>query len=287
MSDAVVPDFVIGGAPKCGTTSLYMWLSKSPDVVSSYDKETNFLIDRRSWLYTDRCYDSTGIQGYRNLFPKKGAGQKLMEGCAMYLYSETARNFFSDKDTKMVFIIRNPVDRLVSNYKYFFKVNRGGDVDFSSYVDALMTEGYGSSNEQISEALAHGEYHEYLRKWFSDVGEERVYVVFLEELNKNPKIVMQKLCAWLDIDSSFLSELSFDPDNASYVAKSKFLHFAARILSRFLPSGDFRNMIKNFYIRVNGNKKGAEYDVGAIKEYYEKPNQELEHLIGKPVKDWS
>ncbi len=287
MVDVRTPDVVVGGAPKSGTTSLFMWLSQSPDITPSNKKETNFLVDKESWLYSNEAYLEKGVEGYSRFFGEERNGKLLMEGCAVYLYSETARKFFADKKTKLIFVLREPVSRIKSNYNYFFNVNSGSEcIEFEEYVELLFRGGKFSDNEQIESALKHGDYAYYLKKWFSSVGKDRVKVILLDDIKADPYSVVCDLCDWIGIDKGFAKNIKFGVDNASYTAKSKGFHVLAKLMSVFIPEGRIRNKIKNLYISINGKKSGAQYDIEKLAEYYKDKNKELSRLLSLNLKSW-
>lgn len=287
MSDVIIPDLVVGGAPKSGTTSLFMWMSESPEVIPSSKKETNFLLDRESWLFNSDSYLNKGVDGYTRFFGERKSGQLLMEGCAVYLYSETARKFFSNKNTKVVFVLRNPVERVKSNYNYFFKVNQSDkDITYEEYIDALLNGELISENEQVSQALEHGNYALYLQRWYEDLGKDRVKVVLLDDLKANPDSVVKDICEWTGISTDFVDSLVFNVDNASYAAKSKVFHVVARFLSGLLPDGKLRNKIKNFYISINGKRSNEESPNAKLVSHYREKNMELEQLLSRDLAFW-
>lgn len=287
MVKAIVPDLVVGGAPKSGTTSLFMWLSESENILPSSKKETNFLIDSDSWLFNPDSYLEKGVEGYTRYFGEPNGGQLLMEGCAVYLYSETARKFFAHTSTKVIFVLRDPVSRIESNYNYFYKVNQGEeDITFDDYVGSLLSGKNSSSNEQISRALEHGDYASYLQKWFADLGEDRIKVVLLDDLKSDPANVVAEICDWIGIDKGFIRTLEFGVDNASYAARSRLFHLAARTFSILLPEGKIRNKIKNLYIRINGKRNDASLPNTNLIEYYQEKNATLSKLLARDLSFW-
>ena len=63
------PNSIIAGAPKCGTTSLFYYLSSHPEVCSSNIKETRYLLDKDDALFNKkRNYYIDGIEGYKHYF---------------------------------------------------------------------------------------------------------------------------------------------------------------------------------------------------------------------------
>ena len=79
-SKLVLPNTVIAGAPKCGTTSLFRWLNDHPDACGSTTKEPRYLIDPDSCLFdkTSNFHDH-GLEGYEAYFEHcAGSSPKVM-----------------------------------------------------------------------------------------------------------------------------------------------------------------------------------------------------------------
>lgn len=110
-----LPDFVIIGVQKGGTGSLYNLLVQHPEIAEAATKEVTFF---------DRHYHK-GALWYKAHFPtvweKKKSGQIAGEASPDYLYLEHAplrAAEFISKDTKLIAVLRNPVDRAFSHYQH-------------------------------------------------------------------------------------------------------------------------------------------------------------------------
>jgi hypothetical protein len=107
----VLPNYLIIGAQKAGTSSLFNYLSMHPQVKNSYKKEVH---------YFDKNYDKP-INWYKQYFPFKfGVNDKTMIGEATpnYLYHPfvAGRIKKTIPDVKMIVLLRNPVERVISQY---------------------------------------------------------------------------------------------------------------------------------------------------------------------------
>ena len=107
----MLPDIVVIGSMKAGTTSLFRYLASHPDVVPSSVKETNFFT-------TDEDFNK-GLDWYRSLF--RQAGRSAIEASPNY----TKRHVFPGvparmqailPDARLIYLLRDPVDRIVSHY---------------------------------------------------------------------------------------------------------------------------------------------------------------------------
>ena len=132
-----LPDFYVVGAPKCGTTSLHRYLRQHPGVFVPDVKEPNFF-----------CSDFPSIQKYKSLedysmlFEPAQENQLVGEASPWYLYSKTAIQNILDvqPDAKFIVMLRNPVDAVISYYRYmrYYLVE-----DRNAILDAVLLEDWG------------------------------------------------------------------------------------------------------------------------------------------------
>ena len=122
----VLPNVIIAGAAKCGTTSLFHWLSDHPEVCASKEKELCFFYDKDWPLWNKKVkynYHLNGLEKYQNLFEhcKSVNAKVVIEATPNYLYSRTALNVIPTLNPrpKILFILRKPSDRVYSIYQFF------------------------------------------------------------------------------------------------------------------------------------------------------------------------
>ncbi len=171
----VLPDMIIIGAMKCGTTSLFRYLAEHPDFFPPMTKEIHFF---------DSKYDQ-GLDWYRRRFPTKIKrltcrlrGRRIITGEASpyYMFHPHAmRRIASILPTvKLIVLLRNPVDRAYSHYHYEVKHGRE-QLTFEEAIDAepgrlageldkmLQDEGYFSVHYGRHAYLRRGIYVEQLK----------------------------------------------------------------------------------------------------------------------------
>lgn len=134
-----LPDFIIGGAPKCGTTSLHFILARHPlvgipdDEVHFFDADDpvghpDFLFERRGGLewYDPRPDHPEAMAWYASRFAELSDRPVIGEDSTIYLQSEVAPARIDAllPDVRLVFMLRDPVKRAYSQYWHL--VTRGG-----------------------------------------------------------------------------------------------------------------------------------------------------------------
>lgn len=177
-----LPDFLIIGAMKSGTTTLYEYLERHPEVFMATPKEPNF-------FSMDEVYDK-GPDWYAALFANAGVDQICGEASPSYsrfprFPSTASRIAKTLPDVKILYIMRHPVERFYSNYvfdrSYGFRDSIRETLDSRTYV--LETSNY---MLQIEKYLEH----------FS---REQMLFLLLEDLNESPASALGEVAAFLKV----------------------------------------------------------------------------------------
>jgi Sulfotransferase domain len=115
-----LPDFIIVGAAKSGTTSLFTWLTAQPDIWSPHVKEPDFFSHEQVWR--------RGMDWYGRMFAGAGTDRLCGEASTSYTklgFSATAaeRIAATIPDVRIVYVVRHPIERLRSHYRH--EIQRG------------------------------------------------------------------------------------------------------------------------------------------------------------------
>ena len=166
-----LPNLVIAGAPKCGTTSLFEWLVDHPQVCGSSVKETRYFVDRGArWLNPRANFHDHGLDGYEAYFRHcDGARSKLIvEGTPVYLYQATAPPALASIEPRpqLLFILRRPSDRVYSVYNSARnEASLPPGLTFSDYVaDRMHRRGDG---DEVDDSIERSQYIDHLTNWLS------------------------------------------------------------------------------------------------------------------------
>lgn len=154
-SNRALPDFMIIGAQKGGTTSLYKYLAKHPDI------KANFVVKELG--YFDKDY-SRGDVWYRSNFPIRKKGRLYYEGTTHYLFNPLvpARVKKTIPNVKVIALLRNPIDRAYSSYKHQTHAGR----ETLSFEDAINAEAGRLAGEK-EKLLSDSTYNRYNYNHFS------------------------------------------------------------------------------------------------------------------------
>ena len=207
----VIPDFLVIGAKRCGTTSLYQHLSEHPCISRSPRDNIGFFNENYH----------LGINWYKSLFPtvfyKKKMESKnkqclFFDVTSTYMEEElTAKNVYEvNPNQKIIVILRNPVDRAYSHYH----VNVKEKSEKRSFEDAVFEEMNRIKSERIIQNknknlrvftpnnihyLKKGFYALQLKSWFKIFPREQILVLSTEEFQEDQNIIYKKIFDFLNI----------------------------------------------------------------------------------------
>jgi len=136
MNEASLPNVIIGGAPKCGTSSLYFWLAAHPEVYGSPKKETFFFADKVNRFNASANVHEHDLDHYEAFFKGGEEATVRFEATAHYLYEKVAREHFSNwpHKPKMIFLFREPSKQMYSHYKMERYRTKRIDMPLSEYI---------------------------------------------------------------------------------------------------------------------------------------------------------
>lgn len=206
------PDFLILGAQKAGTTTLYDVLCQHPFISAARTKEIAFF---------DRYY-GRGVSWYSANFSARHG--LTGEATPDYIFDPVAQERILEllPDAKFIVLLRNPIDRAISQY---FHARRLG-YEHLSFEEALEQEAerIGSQGHRFAgnpiegrryyhaySYLARGDYASQLERWFDAAGRDRFYIEFSDRFFQEPAEVSQEIFEFLGLESGV--ELVVRPKN--------------------------------------------------------------------------
>ncbi len=210
----MLPDFVIIGAPKAGTTALHRALLPHPELYLSPVKEPKFfLCDERPPRGQRGPGDAHSAQEwiwrrdkYEALFDAAPPGTRCGESTPFYLSDRAAhiRMALTIPSARLIVVLRDPVDRAYSNWMHAWS---DGLEPIDCFADACAAE-----PERIAEGWAPfwhytrlGRYGEQLEHLFSVFPREQVHVVRYRDLVDAPQSSLNAICAFLGVEQNLLA----------------------------------------------------------------------------------
>ena len=266
-----MPNVVIAGAPRCGTTAVFDYLSNHPEVCPSCVKETYFLMDPGYPLYNKGMptYHKDGLSGYGSFFTHCSNSEEkiLLEATPNYLYQTTALEILpSLPGVKLIFILRKPSERIWSLFKYA-KNNAAvlpSTISFRTFIEMVKGGHNLLKNDLILQnAIKNSQYIQYLLPYKKRCAEGQMLIYLFEHMKAAPYQFMLKLCSDINIDGRYFDTFDFQPKNVSYRVKNKYLHKTIQKISTLFPPFVLQ---RNVYLRRMYYRINTEQDTGKSEE---------------------
>lgn len=159
-----LPDYLVLGECKCGTSSIYSYLTQHPQILKTYGNGLDNYLGTKELRFFDRYYDK-GLDWYASRFPDTQPDEITGE-CASVYFGRTISLYRIKKDiphVKTIVLLRNPVDRLYSHYCHKQKWIPNWGNQYSSF-EHFITSAYEEDNYLIEKGI----YITMLSKWFKE-----------------------------------------------------------------------------------------------------------------------
>jgi hypothetical protein len=275
-----LPSFIIGGAPKAGTTSLFSYLDQHPEVFTSNPKEPHYLASREGKLTV--CGARFTRDEYEDLFSETRSDQVAGEASTWYLQlahrvaPKAARMI---PEARWIFLLRDPVNRAYSDYWYhIYRGNLSSKKRFAEY----------ESSHWIFEA---SHYLNNLKSFYDYYSRNNILVLLTQDLAQDPDATLERVCSHIDVDSTF----SFDTAQRQNVTSYPRSLILLRTIGRLAPNLSQRAS-RNPWLRPvrsrllfsrHSSKPEMTTEVRArLVDRFESEILELSRLIDRDLSDW-
>jgi hypothetical protein len=237
-----LPDFLLVGAPKAGTTALHVALARHPQLYLSPVKEPKFfLTDGRPPSGSGGPGDAQTFReyvwrrsDYEALFDAAPRGTLTGESTTLYLRDRAAHRRIAATipRARLVAVVRDPVDRAHSNWTHLRSAGLEPEPDFlraCALEESRVERGWGPFWRYVDL----GRYGAQFAHLFSVFPREQVHVVLYRDLRRDPVGTLDRLCAFLGVDTGVVTSVPAENVTAS-AAGSR----VDRVVGRVLPAFD-------------------------------------------------
>lgn len=284
-----LPNFIIIGAAKAGTTSLYNYMNQHPQIFMSPIKETRFFSydDKQTREDLQRMYSTyfpvKTVEEYENLF--KDAKNELIIGEATPSYLTRPRAAYKIKEllpkAKLLAILRNPVDRAISGYILAVR-------------DGKETRDANAAFKKDSYFVQNSYYYENLKRYFDLFPREQIKICLYDDFKKDTLSVTQEIFTWLDIDATFEPDVA-SRYNVGGLPKNRVLNI---VLIKIGMMGRYRSIhsfIPDFVIRrfraTYTKNLGRDFEIpqdlrSRLIELYREDILKVQDLISRDLQHW-
>lgn len=297
----VLPNFLIIGAAKSGTTSLYYYLNQHPEIYMSTLKEPHFFSfegERLSFRRAENQPDPinqkaiTNLDQYAQLFNGVTTEKRIGEASPSYLHTPKAadRIKFYIPEAKLIAILRHPAERAYSAFmgQYLYGVQSGEPYlkDFSEAINS--EEKFIQENwTPIFFYKKLGFYYEQLSYYYQLFPKDQIHICLNEDLQRNSQKILENIFQYLEVDEQFIPNTS-QVVGASGVPKNKFLYRLAKksmiksILKPLMPAGIGQRLEKNMLSKPKMSPETRR----KLVDLYRDDVLKLQDLIQRDLSHW-
>ena len=275
-----LPNFIIIGAARSGTTSLYHYLGEHPDVFVSAVKETNFFAYRGQ---PDRDFRVHTLEQYEALFAGAGDARAIGEASPSYLNVPGTAERMREQlpDARLLAVLRHPAERAFS--AYLMRVRGDGRERERRAIDAA----FAPDAPFVRNAFC----FERLKDYFDAFPHDRIRVHLYEELSREPRRVLAASFAFLDVDPAFAPDLS-QRYNAGWVPRNAPLNAALksrrlRRIARSLVRGRARRLFQRAASVNSAEAPAMPPELHArLTDLYREEIERLQGLLQRDLSAW-
>ena len=280
-----LPDLIIIGAQKCGTTSLHYYLSLHPQISMSHPKELNFFLDESDW---SKGNWHKGVEWYNSHF----TGNAKIHGETSPNYTNypqsrkvAERMFTLLPEMKLIYILRDPIKRIISQYIH----ERERGKEDRTLADALVNQ---RNNEYIQRSM----YYQQIAQYLNYFDPSNLLIITMESLSSNCRQTMRQVFQFLGVNADFYSQKFIEKQHTSDKKKGK------TPIGHFLEQRAFMQMIEHLFPRRGWKIKQLllrpflldilepEMDAGMhamLTELLQDDVNQLRKFTGRDFADWS
>lgn len=279
--EIVTPTFILGGAPKAGTTSLYHYLDQHPDVCMSARKETGVFMENYDkgleWLSETyyQHYDGESAVG------EGSAGVLRLPECAERIHDALP-------SVKLIFLLRDPVERLHSHFSFLQGVR--------SIDESLSFEAFIRSDHHLRDNLIdQGFYHKHLTRFESYFGRDQILILLFKDLGSDTAATVRRVYEFVGVDPTFDPDL--DVHNRTREPHFETVYHILNEIWRAIRShlnvyvinqtSRFRRMLKNLVTETADRESLSPEDQAYLADIYDDSNDKLEEWLDQDLSHWS
>jgi len=270
----MLPNFIVIGAPRCGTTWIHDNLRMHPDIFLPKVKELHFFDN----------HSDQSIEHYESLFGTWSGQKAVGEITPNYLSGAfSANRHIPDlihrylPNVRLISVLRNPVERAYSHY--WFNVSQDARNVGLSFEEKLA---------QRPQILEEGLYADHLTRYLSLFDKNQMLILSYDDLKKNSFDFLRQIYTFLDVDPSFTSGRESLNRNSAYgqgnLARSRLLWHAGRALAKIGlvdPAERLRKANRgNAVPPMNPDTRRR------LVEFYRPSNARLSSLLGRDLSNW-
>ncbi len=264
--DARLPTFFVAGFQKCATTWLHDCLGEHPQVY----------VPERHMLHFFDIHFESGVDWYREHYRAASGALAIGDTTASYGRASLAPERIAEyaPHAKLVFALRNPVDRAFSHY---WHEKKKGRFDFAF-------EEVFSNYDLFDSWVVTGFYHLHLRRFLEQFSRDQILVLVTEEIAADPEAALKGLYGFLGVDPAFRPRIAHQRSNRAH---------GPAAAGRDSAGTRIRERLARALGPLGRASRPSEYELGvpadarrALQAIFAPHNRALEACLGRSFDPW-
>lgn len=282
------PNLICPGAPKTATTYLGKLLNQNPDIYIPSTKETHF--------FSDDIKYSKGIKWYLNTFYKNAESRIRCDFSPSYLNSQIAPKRIKndlDRDIKFIFMLRNPIERAVSEFKMRQR-EQCYKFDFNTYLNDFFD---GKKVFDNGELIENGLYYKHINKYVELFERNNMFFIIFEDFIINKPIIIKKISEFLNIKDTFQFDYNIKINKSGevrykFINKLAFGNYNMKVILKRLIPIKFRIKLRSIIMDNNIKNIKSNFEINSelkqkLINYYKDDVLKLETQLNLDIAKWN
>ena len=295
----IIPNTFVVGAQKSATTSIYDWVAQHPEACGP-------LSLKDAPIFFNSADIETSLKSIQPEYLASGFHSDtkvVLQGWVQYMYYPDALiNIRANSPrAKLIVVLRNPIDRAISAYRFFRKLGRE-HLSFRDALDCEPERQNGAFEERNDLTYVdHGLYVSQLKELFNTFEPQNVFITFFDDVQERPHAVVADLYRFLDLDLDFKPDLS-----AQNITGSQRFPWLDRALLRPSPTRRFivrhlvdpifplhrrtqlRWKLRSWNTIPSTSESADDFAIerGILRERFYGEILDLENLLGVSLENW-
>lgn len=199
----MLPNFIVIGGQKCGSTYLHDVLEEHPDI---------YLTPGETAFFQDPDYQNNSISDFEKLFNKafnyKQVGIKRPDYLAKPECPARIKKHIPN--AKLIVILRNPVSRAIAGYYHYIKTGFAPLCALQEGMQEIMDGKLKTAYPRTFEIIEYGFYYKHLQRYLEYFDKQQIYIMLLDDLKKDKLGMIRNLYDFLEVDTDFVPQKSFN-----------------------------------------------------------------------------
>lgn len=277
------PDFIVIGAKKSGTTSLYRYLDLHPDIAMAHPRELNYFIPGQARSANHGAAAERSPEWYLSRFDASAAarGESSPNYTSFPLVRGVPERMHAlVPDVKLVYLVRDPIERMISEYGHLWAHNAAR---------GPMSEVFSDPGLEDTNYVARGRYHLQAEQFLEHFDRDRLLVVAQEDLRRDREATLERIFRFIGVESFTTSEFDREHNIARDRRRSAALAGMSRVFGERNPVRTFfrSGKVKDLLSRPMPSLELDPAVRDRVAEYFREDAQRLRGLTGQRFESWS